>query len=83
LSDTIQCGIYYRGTIEEKVAHIAAPKLKSLAVVAASKDAWMDAIDEIELEGLLGQGEIGGGTKTLQELISDELIELEQEGDER
>lgn len=83
LSDTIQCGIYYRGTIEEKVAMIAAPKLKSLAVVAASKDAWMDAIDEIELEGLLGQGEIGGGTKTLQELISDELIELEQEGEER
>lgn len=83
LSDTVQCGIYYRNTIEEKVAEIAAPKLRSLAVVAASKDAWMDAIDGIELDELLGKGEVSNNIVTLSEYINDELTELEQAGEER
>lgn len=87
LSDTIQCGLYYRGTIEEKVAMIAAPKLKNMAVVVAQKDAWMDAIDISELEALMKeqgtQHNIGGITQTIGDMVSEEVIELEQEGEER
>ena len=81
LSDTVQCGVYYRGTIEEKVADILAAKLKSIATLVKAKESWMDAIEERELQEILAnnQSSVGDNIKLLAETETDDIIELEDD----
>ena len=51
LSDTIQNLVFYRGTIEEKVAAIVSLKLKCLSKVVRCKEDWSDVILDYSKSG--------------------------------
>lgn len=44
LSDTPQFLLFYKGTVEEKVAHIVSIKLRCLGKVVKQKEAWQDVV---------------------------------------
>lgn len=45
LSDTEQCFLYYRGTVEEDQAYVVTHKLKCLSKVVRQHENWMDIIE--------------------------------------
>lgn len=44
LSDTEQCFLYYRGTVEEEQAFVVTHRLKCLSKVVRQQESWMDLI---------------------------------------
>lgn len=67
LSDTPQTILFYRGTIEERVAWIVSLKLKCLRKVVQQKESWEDII-------------LGADKSTVQQEAATDLKQLEEGG---
>ncbi len=68
MSDTYQYVVFYRGTIEEQVAHTVSNKLRCLKKVVRMRESWEDIILKS------GKGEVI--TETIQALPKDEEVKL-------
>lgn len=87
LSDTPQTILFYRGTIEERIAYIVSVKLKCLRKVVRNKESWEDVI----LGGVSEEDrkdEVAKGIALLENgraVVEDEdgdIIELENEDED-
>lgn len=85
-SDTHQRFIYFRGTVEQEVAAIAAPKLESLATLTKMNECWMNLISEERIMEIASLGDkcFEGEKHNFdgKELVTDSIIEVGDESEE-
>ena len=83
MSDTFQEFIYFRGTVEQDVALVAAPKLESIATLTKMNESWMNLIGEARKEEISKLGaEAFSNKNEIPEIVMDTINESGDEDNE-
>ena len=83
MSDTFQEFIYFRGTVEQDVALVAAPKLESIATLTKMNESWMNLINESRKEEISRLGaEAFSNKNEIPEIVMDTINESGDEDNE-
>ena len=84
LSDTPQTLIFFRGTIEERVAYVVSQKLKCLGKVVKQRESWSDVVlgGDKEYQDKVKQISNETTANTPDEDAADGIIELENNEEE-